>query len=194
MTNPTPGTQLERVLDLMQDGRWRSPAEIAQATGDREHSVTSRIRDLRLPVYGGHQVESRKRNVTRQVWEYRLVTSQQAPNPTVHTNLLPHGTSQVWPVAGNPVADSSMTGASPMMQIALNAWQADAAQRVADLASTPLPVTGPPVKFLNMDTMQVAIVSRDRCAIDKSHGFDRVVAIDSNGDILTSLVTTQESL
>jgi hypothetical protein len=56
------------------------------------------------------------------------------------------------------------------------------------------PVVGPPIKFLNMDTMQVEQISRDHCQVDSSHGFDRVVALDDNGGVLTNLVTTQCNL
>lgn len=153
MTNPTPGTQLARVLALMQDGQWRSPAEIAQATGDRESSTTSRIRDLRLAAYGSHRIESRKRNTTRQIWEYRLVV----PIPAV--------------------AEPTYTvGAIPVSV---------APERSHD---------GPPIRFLNLDTMQVEQISRDRCMMDSSHGFDRVVAMDADGDVLFNLVTTQDAL
>lgn len=181
MTNPTPGTQLDRVLSLMQDGQWRSPAEIAQATGDREHSVTSRIRDLRLPMYGGHQVESRKRNVTRQIWEYRLVSSSaNTPNnssPSAVTTFNPtnYPASNIWPVSGNT------QNITPM-------------QMLAQQALGNVSVAGPPIKFLNMDTMMVEQIERDRCRVDSSHGFDRVVAVDDSGNILTNLVTTQETL
>ena len=176
MANPTPGTQLDRVLNLMQDGQWRSPAEIAQATGDGEHSVTSRIRDLRLPLYGGHQVESRKRNVTRQIWEYRLTSSTTAPaqsNLSVGafpTTPAPMSASHIWPVSGDPVS----TGATA----------------VAPAVAT----SSPPVKFLNMDTMMVEQISRDMCQVDTSHGFNRVVAVDASGHVLSNLVTTQSDL
>ena len=161
MTNPTPGTQLARVLDLMLDGQWRSPTEIAHATGDREASTTSRIRDLRLSSYGSHLIESRKRNVTRQIWEYRLVA---AVAPTVAVSV---GAQVIAPV-------SLQTG--PQV-----------------IAPAPLQ-TGPPVKFLNMNTMMVEQITRDRCQIDSSHGFSRVVAVDSNGSVLSNLVTTQNAL
>jgi len=158
MTNPTPGTQLARVLNLMLDGEWRSPAEIAQATGDRVSSITSRIRDLRLAVYGGRHIESRKRDITQQVWEYRLVI------PTAEVNH-PGSLTTVGAVPARAVSQ----GMSPYS-------------------------SGPPIKFLNMDTMQVEQISRDRCKTDSSHGFDRVVAVDARGSILSNLVTTQAAL
>jgi hypothetical protein len=175
MTNPTPGTQLDRVLNLMQDGQWRSPAEISQATGDGEHSITSRIRDLRLPAYGSHRIESRKRNVTRQIWEYRLVTAAPAnaatPNaPYVGYAPSPVNTQGIWPTGGNIITSPTTAQAAQAVQ------------------------SGPPVKFLNMDTMQVELVDRTNCKIDSSHGFDRVVALDASGKVQSNLVTTQNAL
>jgi hypothetical protein len=187
MTNPTPGTQLDRVLNLMQDGQWRSPQEISQATGDGEHSVTSRIRDLRLPSYGGHQVESRKRNVTHQIWEYRLVTT--APNAA--GNAAP----------ANDVLSGSIPSSAPGAAFRPSApwgiWPT-VGTVITPPAATQQPVqtvqSGPPIKFLNMDTMQVELVGRTNCKVDSSHGFDRVVALDDSGNVQSNLVTTQNAL
>ena len=40
-------TQLQRVHELMLDGRWRTLKDIADAVGGTEASVSARLRDLR---------------------------------------------------------------------------------------------------------------------------------------------------
>jgi hypothetical protein len=62
--------QMARVYALMRDGRWRTLAEIAEATGDPPASVSAQLRHLRKPRFGGHRVEKRRR--VGGLWEYRL--------------------------------------------------------------------------------------------------------------------------
>jgi hypothetical protein len=64
--------QLGRVRALMLDGKWRTLAEIAEATGYPEASISARLRDLRKPRFGGFQVE--RRYLRRGLHEYRVVT------------------------------------------------------------------------------------------------------------------------
>lgn len=64
------GRQLEAVRSLMLDGRWRSLAEIAEATGSPEASVSARLRDLRKPRNGAFSVDRRRRTAGQ--WEYRV--------------------------------------------------------------------------------------------------------------------------
>lgn len=65
--------QLGRVMGTMEDGRWRTLAELSAATGDPEASVSARLRDLRKRKFGGRVVEARRRgDPTRGAWEYRL--------------------------------------------------------------------------------------------------------------------------
>lgn len=45
------GKQLEAVAELMKDGQWRTLAEIAEATGAPEASVSARCRDLRNKLF-----------------------------------------------------------------------------------------------------------------------------------------------
>jgi hypothetical protein len=59
------------VRDALADGEWHTLADLALATGDPEASISTRIRDLRLPQYGGHDVVSHRR--PDRVFEYRLV-------------------------------------------------------------------------------------------------------------------------
>ena len=54
--------QLKRVRDLMEDGNWRSLAEISAITGDPEASISARLRDLRRPAFGMYTVERRRRS------------------------------------------------------------------------------------------------------------------------------------
>lgn len=63
--------QLQRVRDLMKDGRWRTLSEIAAATHDPESSVSARLRDLRKERFGKHTVDRRRKS--RGLYEYRLV-------------------------------------------------------------------------------------------------------------------------
>ena len=65
------GRQLAAVRQLMQDGLWRTLAEIADHTGEPEASISSRLRDLRKPKFGCYQVE--REYVRRGVWKYRVL-------------------------------------------------------------------------------------------------------------------------
>lgn len=68
-------SQLRRVFDTMEDGLWRTLAEISEATGDPQASVSARIRDLRKVKFGGFSVDKRRRGEPMVgLWEYRLVT------------------------------------------------------------------------------------------------------------------------
>ena len=51
------GNQLDRVLALMLDGRARTLAEIATATGAPPASVSAQLRHLRKAKHGAWQVE-----------------------------------------------------------------------------------------------------------------------------------------
>lgn len=68
------GFQASVVWTLMLDGQWRTLWQIAQMTGAPEASISARLRDLRKPKFGGHEVE--RRYVGAGEWEYRVV-----PNP-----------------------------------------------------------------------------------------------------------------
>ena len=66
-------TQLVSVYRLMEDHKWRSLREIADATGKPEASISARLRDLRKLRFGSHEVERRRRgNAKDGVFEYRL--------------------------------------------------------------------------------------------------------------------------
>lgn len=59
--------QAADVFRLMQDGKWRTLADIADATGHPEASVSARLRDLRKV---GYTVD--REYVSRGLWRYRV--------------------------------------------------------------------------------------------------------------------------
>ena len=63
-------SQQSRVFDVMGDGEWRTLDQLSAATGDPTPSVSARLRDLRKPRFGGHQVDRRRRSPG--LFEYRL--------------------------------------------------------------------------------------------------------------------------
>ena len=75
---PTVGTLNAIVLEIMADGRWRTPWEIcdiillAYQIKISDSSLTARLRDLRAVKYGNHTVEKRIREGSR-AYEYRII-------------------------------------------------------------------------------------------------------------------------
>ena len=75
---PTVGTLNSIVLEIIKDGRWRTPYELCSIIL-RDHkvmisdsSLTARLRDLRKGKYGNYDVEKQPRIGSR-AYEYRLV-------------------------------------------------------------------------------------------------------------------------
>ena len=66
-------TQLDRVREAMQDGVYRTLAELSALTPGSEASLSARLRDLRKPRFGGHAVHRRRRVGQHGTHEYRLV-------------------------------------------------------------------------------------------------------------------------
>lgn len=64
--------QMADVTACMTDGRWHTLAEIAEATGHPEASVSARIRDLRKSRWGNRTVQ-RRFDSPSSLWRYRLV-------------------------------------------------------------------------------------------------------------------------
>lgn len=62
--------QLERIFELMKDGRWRTLRDIAYATGDPEASISAQLRHLRKPRFGAWTVD--KQHVENGLYEYRV--------------------------------------------------------------------------------------------------------------------------
>lgn len=70
------GAQYQRVWAVIRDGAWRTLQELAQASGDPEASVSARLRDMRKPKFGAHDIQRRRRGTPeRGCWEYRLVVA-----------------------------------------------------------------------------------------------------------------------
>lgn len=63
--------QLQRVFTIMQDGKWRTLAELSAEAGGTEAAVSARLRDLRKPIYGRHVID-RRRVGTSGLFQYRL--------------------------------------------------------------------------------------------------------------------------
>ena len=62
--------QLGRVYDYMSDGLWHTLKDISEKTGDPESSVSARLRDLRKPKFGGHNID--RRFYIKGIWAYRM--------------------------------------------------------------------------------------------------------------------------
>lgn len=67
---PRLGRQLDRVRELMADGRWRTLGQIAAGAGGSEASVSARLRDLRKARHGRLVVERLNRGGG--LWLYRV--------------------------------------------------------------------------------------------------------------------------
>lgn len=63
--------QLQRVLDVMIDGEWRTPATIKELTAVEWASASARLRDLRKEKFGGWLVE--RENVGKGLFKYRVL-------------------------------------------------------------------------------------------------------------------------
>jgi len=66
--------QQDTIYALMRDGRARTLAEIEAATGYPQSSISARLRDLRKPRFGGHDVVRAYQE--RGVWIYRVVLAE----------------------------------------------------------------------------------------------------------------------
>ncbi len=68
--------QLGRVFKALDDGQWRTLAEIGDLAKAPAQSVSARLRDLRKPRFGGFEVARRHRGDPKAgLWEYQLVGS-----------------------------------------------------------------------------------------------------------------------
>lgn len=67
-------SQINRVKNLMKDGKWRGLAEIAEAVGGSEAGVSARLRDLRKYKFGRYLVVSKR--IKKGYWEYRLIIKE----------------------------------------------------------------------------------------------------------------------
>lgn len=66
--------QIQRVFNLMRDGRWRTLQEIADATHDPHASISAQLRHLRKERFGGHTVNRRARgDRANGLFEYQVI-------------------------------------------------------------------------------------------------------------------------
>jgi hypothetical protein len=62
--------QLRTVHDLMKDGNWHTLSDIETETGYPQGSISARLRDLRKPKFGEHNIS--KLRVGGGLFKYRL--------------------------------------------------------------------------------------------------------------------------
>lgn len=65
--------QLLRVWEVVRNGQWYTLAGLEILTGDPQASISSRLRDLRKPRFGGYVVERRRVLGTH---EYRVLREE----------------------------------------------------------------------------------------------------------------------
>jgi hypothetical protein len=68
--------QYERVWNVMADGHWRTLAQISEATGDPQASISARLRDFRKPRNGGHRLDARRMEGGHGLYMYRLLLAE----------------------------------------------------------------------------------------------------------------------
>ena len=64
--------QAQRIWDCMADGKWRSLSEIHDITGDREASISARLRDFRKSCFGCTRETMESVHVKNGLWRFRL--------------------------------------------------------------------------------------------------------------------------
>lgn len=67
--------QLFTVFHFMMDGQWHTQQEIADA-GVNITSIRSRLADLRMKRWGGHQVLSERVRDNSGLWHYKLIPNK----------------------------------------------------------------------------------------------------------------------
>jgi Fic family protein len=69
--------QILRIYDLMQDGAWRTLAEIEAITGDPQASISAQLRHLRKKRFGYHTVNKQSRGDRHfGLFEYQLIVNE----------------------------------------------------------------------------------------------------------------------
>ena len=64
--------QLDRVKNVMVDGKWHTLAHISKATGDPAPSVSAQLRHLRKPKFGGHTINKQYLNDGLYIYQMEL--------------------------------------------------------------------------------------------------------------------------
>ena len=64
----------ELLLDIFtaNRGKWFTLYELCALVGGSQTGTSAKARDLRKPLYGGHNIEAQKKPGTKNTWEYRL--------------------------------------------------------------------------------------------------------------------------
>ena len=70
------GEQMERILGIMRDGKWRTLVEIELRSGDPPASISAQLRHLRKERFGAYRVEKRRFRDSRGLWEYRVLSPE----------------------------------------------------------------------------------------------------------------------
>jgi len=63
--------QLQKIYDLMKEGRWWTLRELEDATNYPQASISASIRNFRKDKFGGHTVE--REYVTNGIYKYKLI-------------------------------------------------------------------------------------------------------------------------
>lgn len=122
-TNPVRNdTVIGRTFEVLKDGQWHTLADINNVTGDSPARIASRIRELRMPMYGNYNIDTQQ--VSAYVWKYKITnvrsvvplqTAPQTPtpspaNPVRNTVVIPTVrflNTQTWDVEEIPEMDCS---------------------------------------------------------------------------------------
>ena len=72
-------TQMERIKAYLLNSHWVTLAEIEAVTGFPQASISSQLRHLRKPRFGGYQIEKRRRVEGGGTWEYRVTSGEGPP-------------------------------------------------------------------------------------------------------------------
>jgi hypothetical protein len=63
-----------RLWNVLQDGSWRTIADLARASDNEPETVTGWLKDFQTPLYGGQDLEKRRAPADQGgAWEVRLV-------------------------------------------------------------------------------------------------------------------------
>lgn len=67
-------SQIQKIFELMKDGKWRTFDEIHKATKAPHNSISAQLRNLRKPRFGEHKVESDY--IGNGLYKYRLIVNE----------------------------------------------------------------------------------------------------------------------
>lgn len=63
--------QLAQVSQVLSDRQWHTLSDIAERVSGSQAGVSARIRDLRKPKFGRHEID--REYVSAGLWRYRMV-------------------------------------------------------------------------------------------------------------------------